>query len=125
MVLTTLPPPRAGTKMGCLESKGESVEQSISRSLCMRLSPSLTCSHCNLLTPSKQTVEWQGFKKKHIQHKITNYRKINDRCLWKKKKVRKKTCDVGGRMTGAVSAGMGEIGITGIMGEEGGAASVC
>lgn len=55
---------------------------------------------------------------------MTNYRKINDGCLWKKKSE-KKTCDVGGRMTGAVSAGMGEIGITGIMGEEGGAASVC
>lgn len=36
----------------------------------------------------------------------------------------KKTCDVGDGMT-AVSAGTGEIGITGIMGVEGGVASVC
>lgn len=36
----------------------------------------------------------------------------------------KKTCDVAGGMT-AASVGTGEIGITGIMGVEGGAASVC
>lgn len=39
------------------------------------------------------------------------------------KSKNKKTCDVGGMME--VSAGIGEIGITGIMGEEGGAASAC
>lgn len=38
-------------------------------------------------------------------------------------KTKTNTCDVGG-MT-AVSAGIGETGITGIMGEEGGAASAC
>ena len=40
-----------------------------------------------------------------------------------KKYNKKKTCDVEGMME--VSAGIGEIGITGIMGEEGGAASAC
>lgn len=38
-------------------------------------------------------------------------------------KKQNKTCDVGG-MT-VVSAGIGEMGITGIIGEEGGTASAC
>lgn len=40
-----------------------------------------------------------------------------------KKEQKKETCDVGGMAV--VSAGIGKIGITGIMGEEGGAASAC
>lgn len=40
-----------------------------------------------------------------------------------KRNKKKETCDVGGMAV--VSAGIGEIGITGIMGEEGGAASAC
>lgn len=40
-----------------------------------------------------------------------------------KRNKKKETCDVGGMAV--VSAGIGKIGITGIMGEEGGAASAC
>lgn len=43
---------------------------------------------------------------------------------WRKiKTTKKETCDVGGMMV--VSAAIGETGITGIMGEEGGVASAC
>lgn len=40
-----------------------------------------------------------------------------------RKTKKKETCDVGGMMV--VSAAIGETGITGIMGEEGGVASAC
>lgn len=51
------------------------------------------------------------------------WREIKTTTTTTEKQKKKETCDVGGMMV--VSAAIGETGITGIMGEEGGVASAC